>query len=334
MHFDAIVVGGGPAGSSCARRLVAGGARVLVLDREVFPRLKLCAGWITPEVVADLELNPEEYPHRFNTFDEIIAHVKGFTFRLRSPQHSIRRFEFDDYLLNSSGAEVVTHNVRHIERAEDGRYVIDDTYSCDYLIGAGGTRCPVYRTVFRQANPRARELQAVTCEHEFPYQWGDPRCHLWFFDRGLPGYAWYVPKADGYINCGLGGMAMKMKARGQDIKHHWHHFTEMLKRKGFVTDLDYQPGGYSYYLRGDVDVVRIGNAFITGDAAGLATRDLCEGIGPAVRSGQRAARSVLEGEDYRLDDLAAYSVGSAPVRKLLDYLIAGRAGRPVSRPGP
>ena len=34
---------------------------------------------------------------------------------------------------------------------------------------------------------------------------------------------------------------------------------------------------------------RLGNAFVTGDAAGLATRDLCEGIGPAVRSGLRAA---------------------------------------------
>ena len=45
------------------------------------------------------------------------------------------------------------------------------------------------------------------------------------------------------------------------------------------------------HLRGDVDVVRVDNAFITGDAAGLATRDLCEGIGPAIRSGQRAAAS-------------------------------------------
>ena len=101
--FDVIVVGGGPAGSSCARRLVEAGARVLVLDRADFPRLKLCAGWVTPECVADLGLEPGAYPHRFNTFDRIVAHIKGLTLPLASPQHSIRRTELDGWLLERSG---------------------------------------------------------------------------------------------------------------------------------------------------------------------------------------------------------------------------------------
>ena len=53
-QFDAIIVGGGPAGSSCASELVRAGMDVVVLDREAFPRSKLCAGWITPDVVRDL----------------------------------------------------------------------------------------------------------------------------------------------------------------------------------------------------------------------------------------------------------------------------------------
>jgi flavin-dependent dehydrogenase len=65
---DVIVVGGGPAGSTAAWRLKRAGVDVLVLDRERFPRLKLCAGWITPEVLRDLELDPATYPHRFLTF--------------------------------------------------------------------------------------------------------------------------------------------------------------------------------------------------------------------------------------------------------------------------
>ena len=181
--FDAIVVGGGPAGSACAERLVQAGASVLVLDREEFPRTKLCAGWITPEVVADLGLDVEGYPHRFNTFNGIVVHLKWLKFTLPSVQHSIRRFEFDDYLLRRSGARFRPHNVRSIERVPDG-FIVDGAFRSKYLVGAGGTRCPVYRTFFRDANPRARALQAATYEHEFAHRWRDERCHLWFFEKG------------------------------------------------------------------------------------------------------------------------------------------------------
>ena len=46
--FDALIVGGGPAGSTCARTLTRAGARVAILDRAEFPRVKLCAGWLSP----------------------------------------------------------------------------------------------------------------------------------------------------------------------------------------------------------------------------------------------------------------------------------------------
>ncbi|MDX1515181.1 MAG: NAD(P)/FAD-dependent oxidoreductase [Gammaproteobacteria bacterium] len=328
--FDVVVVGGGPAGSSCARKLVDGGARVAVLDREEFPRTKLCAGWITPEVVDDLEFNIESYPHRFNTFDDIVVHLKWFTFKLDSPQHSIRRLEFDDFLLKNCGAELFRHNVKNIEK-KNGGYVIDGEYECDHLVGAAGTRCPVYRTIFRDRNPRARELQAATLEQEFPYDYDDSRCHLWFFDKGLPGYAWYVPKQNGYLNCGIGGIAEKLKARGDDIKRHWNHFTSVLAKKGFVRGFDYAPKGYSYYLRGSVDVIRVDNAFITGDSVGLATRDLCEGIGPAIRSGFRAADSILTGSEYSLDDIQAYSADRGWVRSFLEFMCArGNGGTGVN----
>jgi flavin-dependent dehydrogenase len=324
--YDALIVGGGPAGSACARKLVQAGRRVAVLDREKFPRTKLCAGWVTPEAVADLELKADAYPHRFSTFKYIIAHIKGLTFKLDTPQHSIRRFEFDDFLLKRSGADVHVHNVKNIER-QHGEYVIDQEFRAPVLVGAGGTRCPVYRALFRDANPRARELQAATYEHEFPYEWRDPHCHLWFFDKGLPGYAWYVPKADAYLNCGIGGMAEKLKARGDDIKSHWRHFTGVLEKRALVTGFDYAPKGYSYYLRGDVDVVRIDNAFITGDAVGLATRDLCEGIGPAIRSGHLAADSILTGSEYSLEAINTHSAEHVIVRKLLDFMFAKRPKR-------
>lgn len=318
---DVVVVGGGPAGSSCARELVSAGLDVVVLDRVSFPRTKLCAGWVTPEALADLELDPKEYPHRFMTFDRLALHWKGLRLTRASCQHSIRRYEFDDYLLRRSGAEIVVHKARRIERDGDD-YVIDGAFRSRYLVGAGGTACPVYRAFFHDLNPRARELQTATLEQEYPFNWRDDTCHLWFFKDGLPGYAWYVPKQNGYINVGLGGMAIRLKSGEQGLQQYWDRFIAHLRGKRFIDDRQLDPKGYSYYLRGNVDVVRVENAFIAGDAVGLATRDLCEGIGPAVRSGILAARSIAGDADYSLHELARYS-GDTVVSRWLERGFTG-----------
>src|SRR3954469_17236171 len=54
-EFDAIVVGGGPAGASAAIHLAARGARVLLAERERFPREKLCGEFISPECLSHFE---------------------------------------------------------------------------------------------------------------------------------------------------------------------------------------------------------------------------------------------------------------------------------------
>jgi flavin-dependent dehydrogenase len=305
---DVLIVGGGPAGSSAARKLTAAGADVLVLDREPFPRQKLCAGWITPEVVRELGMDIAAYPHRLLTFPRLRMHMGKLNVSVPCVQHSIRRYEFDAWLLQRSGAPLEVHNVRHIV-ADAAGYLIDGAYRCRYLIGAGGTRCPVYRELFRELNPRASELQIVTLEHEIQYDWEDADCHLWFFEHGLPGYSWYVPKERGWLNVGIGALAERLKARAQDIRTHWAQLAAKLDG-ALAPGARYDPTGYSYYLRGRVDVARRDNAFITGDAAGLATRDLGEGIGPAVRSGLRAAAAILEGTPYRLEDATGLSVSS------------------------
>jgi len=306
-HVHAIVVGGGPAGSTCAWKLHQAGVDVLVLDRVDFPRTKLCAGWITPQVVEDLELNVSEYPHSFLSFDRLELNWRGLRFRKKTVQHSIRRYEFDEYLLHRSGAEVMTHKVRHIGR-EGERFVVDGLWTCDYLVGAGGTSCPVYRQLFHDRNPRARELQIATYEHEFAYDWQDAECKLWFSDDGLPGYAWYVPKARGYVNVGLGGKAEAMKSKPLRLQDYWDRFVRNLEQRGLVTGAAYDPSGYSYYLRGSVDTVRLGNAFIVGDSVGLASKDLGEGIGPAVRSAILAAEAIVGKLHYSLHQVEDYSV--------------------------
>lgn len=314
--FDAIVVGGGPAGSTCAWKLRDAGLDVVVLDQKTFPRLKLCAGWVTPDAMTDLELEPRDYPLSFMTFDELQLHWKWLSLKLKSRQHSIRRFEFDDFLLRRSGVRVLQHKVREIQR-DGSDYLLDGEFRCKYLVGAGGTSCPVYRALFHERNPHSSTLQTATLEQEFAYAWKDPRCHLWFFDDGLPGYAWYVPKANGHVNVGLGGMAEQITLKGGHLREFWLKFVHKLAKRGLVHYDNFKPKGYSYFLRGQVDTVSNKNAYIVGDSVGLATRDMCEGIGPAIRSGLLAARSIVSGTDYSLAGISQYS-GAGVASRLLE----------------
>jgi flavin-dependent dehydrogenase len=322
---EVVIVGGGPAGSSCAWRLARHGIASLILDRAVFPRLKLCAGWITPEVVADLEIDPATYPHGFLTFERLRVHLGRVGFPLGTVQHSIRRSEFDAWLLARSGAEVVTHTVRTIVATARG-YELDGRFRCRWLVGAGGTRCPVYRALFREAWPRDEALQAAVLEEEFAYGWQDPDCHLWFFANGLPGYSWYVPKAAGWLNVGIGGMATRLAAKSQSIKTHFARLASQLGDAGLVRNHAWATGGYAYYLRGSGSGAgpRLGNAFVIGDAAGLATRDMAEGIGPAVRSGLLVADAIATDAAYDLSAIARHSLPNRWAALILDRAMAGR----------
>ena len=303
---DILIVGGGPAGSACAWRLQQAGANCLVIDQQPFPRVKACAGWITPSVVRDLQMDPAEYPYSFTTFNSFRISIRGFKLKLPANDHAIRRYEFDDWLLRRSGAPFQVHTVRNITRTSGG-YDVDGEFSARYLVGAGGTYCPVYRSLFRSSNPKTRESLIAAMEEEFPYPFDDPQGRLWFFEHHLPGYAWFVPKANGYVNVGVGGWAEKLSARHDQLKNHWEYLLKEVERLGLIRGHDYKPIAHTYYLRQPPAELRREDAFVIGDAAGLATLDMGEGIGPAIKSGLLAAEAILHGGDYSTASIPRYS---------------------------
>jgi flavin-dependent dehydrogenase len=309
IHHDVLIVGGGPGGAACAGHLRQGGADCLVLDQQPFPRFKPCAGWVTPELLRDLQITPDEYPLGLTTFRSFEISLRGWHFRLPSRQYAIRRVEFDDWLLRRSGAPLAQHSVKNIVATNDG-YEIDGQYAARWLVGAGGTHCPVNRALFEPVRPRDQHALIVAMEEEFRYPFSDARCRLWFLENRLPGYAWYVPKTGGWVNVGVGGSAAQLKTSGDNLKRHWNLLVENLARLGLVKDHDYHPTGHSYYLRQPPVDIRRGNALLVGDALGLATGDMGEGIGPAVRSGLLAAETILNGTPYTIKSIPRYSLPS------------------------
>jgi flavin-dependent dehydrogenase len=309
IQADVIIVGGGPAGSACARRLRQHKLNAIILDQHHFPRFKPCAGWITPEVLRDVGIAAGDYPLGLTTFRSFAISLRGLRFKLRTLQHAIRRIEFDHWLLDRSGAPVYEHTVKTIVENGTG-YEIDGQYCAPYLVGAGGTHCPVYRTLFKGESGKPKDTLIVAQEEEFRYDYPDDTCYLWFLEDGLPGYSWYVPKAGGWLNVGVGGKAEVLKANGDSLKNHWNRLVAKLETMGLVRDHSYKPAGHSYYLRQPLPQVRRGNALLAGDSAGFATRDMGEGIGPAIRSGTLAADAIAQGGDYSLRSIQRYSIWS------------------------
>lgn len=267
------------------------------------PRLKLCAGWITPKVLADLDIDLASYPHGIVKLDRIkvfFGRRHQWSKTLPSQQFSIRRIEFDAWLLARSGVPVEEHTVRAIER-DNGHFVIDGKYRCRFLIGAAGTNCAVKKAFFV---PDQGQL-IVAQEIEYETTPRSPVCTLWFPFAGNFGYGWYVPKADA-VNIGFGGL--RSQNEDWDKEALWKMFIELLQSEGCIDGDPPPPKGYSYYIGSRQKTVCDQRAYIVGDAAGLATVDLAEGIGPAVESGQLAARDILQSATYSSRAITRFSL--------------------------
>lgn len=295
--FDAIVVGGGPAGSSSAAVLSKSGMRVAVLDRARFPRVKLCAGWLSAPIWDLLGTSPHSYPGSIWTWDRCHIYYGGSRHTTKTRGYFIRRYEFDDWLLSTSGAELYQHSAKRIVR--DGKeWVIDDRFRSRYLIGAGGTHCPVARSLFptKARKPvAAQELEFQAAAGEIAAtrvgEDGEPEILL---HADLGGYSWNVPKSD-WLNVGCGTVdPKKVKSAWSDAREFFRdedHVPESAKQ-----ELDHAKG-HSYFLfdPGNLACCERDSAFLTGDALGLAQPLSAEGILPAILSGRLCAEAIVDG---------------------------------------
>lgn len=310
--FDAIVVGGGPAGSTCAWALHRAGLKVAVIDRAVFPRDKVCAGWITPGVVDLVDLDVEEY-RAGRVFQPIVAFRTALmgnpeiVTRYREPvSFGIRRCEFDHYLLRRSGAHVrCGQPVSSLRRVSD-RWIVNDQISAPILVGAGGHFCPVARRLNGQRPTvpvvATLEMEVRLRDDQLAHCTVLPDTPALYFCRDLKGYGWCFRK-DGFLNVGLGR---------QDPHHlpgHTHAFVAFLKsQRSLPQDLPAPSRGHAYLLYDGRSRQWIGDGvLVVGDAAGLAEPYSGEGIKPAIESGLLAARTILgAGGKYGRERLEPY----------------------------
>jgi len=326
---DALIVGGGPAGSSCARALRLAGWNVIVLDRARFPRDKVCGGWVTPGVFRALELDPAAYRATGLVLQEItgfrtsvIGQSEVETTYGRIVSYAIRRCEFDNVLLRRARVCVLDNRPLVALRRQRDRWIVNDEIESPVVVGAGGHFCPVAR---RLQGERDRMDPVIAKEAEFLLDGEDSSVDQQmpelFFCHDLEGYAWCVRKGD-YLNVGIGRRAH------EGFAGHLRDFAAFLSSTGRVarsSAITWR--GHAYHARGaGLRPLVASGMLIVGDAAGLAYPESGEGIRPAVESGILAART-LTAADGRFTHDALQPYGTA-------MLAAHRPSAPMPKPLP
>ena len=306
---DALIVGGGPAGSTCARVLRNAGWNVIVADRARFPRDKVCAGWVTPEVFHLLDLDPQEYRSAGLTIQPISGFrtgvLAGRSIETRFStivSYAIRRCEFDDYLLKRASVSVLEETALATLGRRGDVWVVNDDIETPVVVGAGGHFCPVAHHL--QAHDAvapviAKELEFRLNGHSSTVPEDTPEL---FFCRDLEGYAWCVRKGD-YLNIGIG------RRDRTDFGSHVRAFAEFLVATRRAPEIARGTWhGHAYHASGaGIRPLVAPGALLVGDAAGLAYPESGEGIRPAVESGALAARTLIAaGGRYDVDALRSY----------------------------
>ena len=325
--FDVAIVGGGPAGSSCAAFCTKAGLRTLLLEREIFPREKVCGDCLNPACRAILErLKLVErvwsLPHGVLDRVEFIG-TGGRMSAVTLPagdeaEIAVKRSLFDRLIMTRAREvgvtifEGTTVTALLAPNAVTRNWTItasDRTFESRVVVAADGRNS----TIARLCNllPRtAKERIALQAHLPLPHDFGN-RVVLQFLRDGYSGQA---PVGNGELNLCLVSVPRKMPALrawaeahfGISPRHPWRTITPL--------------------TRAPIAAVHR-SLFLVGDAARVVEPFTGEGIYYALASGELAADAIISQHNGRDEAKVAAAYSAAHARLYRGRLWINRLAR-------
>jgi menaquinone-9 beta-reductase len=315
---DVCIIGAGPGGAATALFLAKKGIPCTLIDKEKFPRDKICGDALSgkvistlkkldPAIVDELAANPAQigsWGVKFvapNLKELRVPFKKDFDKNSRPPGFISKRIDFDNFLIE----QVKKHNsitllegkqAERYERTEKGfkiSFKDQSEMNCRLLISADGAQSSFART-----------FGNIKVEHQHysagirAYYKGvrgmdaDNFIELHFLNDFLPGYFWIFPLPNGMANVGVGMRSDKVSVKKINLKQELKRILAdypSLKERFSEAELVGDVKGFGLPLGSKKRIISGDHFMLVGDAASLIDPFTGEGISHAMISGMYAA---------------------------------------------
>ncbi len=312
--YDVVVVGAGPAGSATAIFAAKKGYKVLLVDKEKFPRDKICGDGISGksiEMIKKMGLLSEllKLPHK-QSKGVIFSSPKGDVLDVEVPKNVLsgfvcRRRDFDNFLFQNAKKLVDTlenhaavgliwdkDQVVGVKLRDKETNEVKDVYA-NIIVGADGARGIVAKEVGQDKTDDRHLVVAMRQYYEGVKGMKD-KIEIHFVDEVLPGYFWIFPLDNGQANVGVGMLAHDQKKKKVNLskmidvainskafKDRFKDAKPLEKKKGWMLPLgSKRRKGYA------------NGVLLVGDACSLIDPFTGEGIGNGTHSAYLASEAI------------------------------------------
>ena len=337
MQSDILIIGGGPAGSAAAITAARAGLKVILFEKGVHGRDKVCGDGLTPRAIGALDELRIDYSvaHRIDGLRMIAGKKQrelAWPTTAKFPNHGAvwPRHRFDTHLIDvaiASGVDV-RFGCEALPVLEDGTVIgvsVDsEQYRAPFTILAAGAQGMAATMLGAVRDPNetfglAIRAYAPTPRHAERHL---EACLSLSDEHGtaVPGYGWMFPAGDGTVNIGVGALSTMKGFKKLNLNTLLDQYASLVRDSWSLGDYIEKPRAWRLPMS---CIRRHGPGWVAiGDAAGFVNPMNGEGIDYGLESG------ILAAEKFIADPVTASEAYDREVGERFDAFL--RTGRRFS----